>query len=47
MLIARNYDSIGITKKTVIYIIKLSVVQYWFVFDIRYYLKLSLIYSKL
>ena len=34
------------TNKTVIHIPKLRVGQYLFLFDICYYLKVSLIYSK-
>ena len=37
----------GNTNKTDIYIAKLRVGQYLFLFDICYYLEVSLIYSKL
>ena len=47
MLITSNYNNIENAKKiTVIPISKLRVSQYLFLFDIRYYLKISLIYSK-
>ena len=36
----------GAAKKTVVYLPKLRVPQYLFVFDIRYYIKILLIYSK-
>ena len=47
MLIISNYDKIGNAKKNVTHIPKLRAAQHLFVFDIRYYLKISLTYSKL
>ena len=46
MLISSNYNDMGNTKKTVIHIPKLRVGQYLLLFDVGYYLKVSLICSK-
>ena len=46
MLITSYYGIKGNAKKTVIHIPKLRFTQYLFVFDISYYLKVSMIYSK-
>ena len=46
MLITINYNNMGNAKKTVIHNPKLRIGQYLLLFDIRYYLKISLICSK-
>ena len=46
MLITISYEVIVNTNKIVTHIPKLRVGQCSFLFDIRYYLKISLIYSK-
>ena len=47
MLITSNYNDMGNgKKKTGIHIPKLRVGQYLFLFDIRYYFKISLTCSK-
>ena len=44
MLIISNYDGMDNAKKIVIRIAKFRVGQYLFLFDIRYYWKIPLIY---
>ena len=44
MLIISNYDSMDNAKKILIRVVKFRVGQYLFLFDIRYYLKIPLIY---